>query len=43
MVVAVTANDGDLEKAEAAAWEIVEASVKQFNTAADPPKKGRTK
>jgi CubicO group peptidase (beta-lactamase class C family) len=28
MVVAVTSNDGDIEKAQAAAWEIVKASVK---------------
>ena len=28
MVVAVTSNDGDIEKAEAAAWEIVKTSVK---------------
>ena len=26
MVVAVTSNDGDIEQAEAAAWEIVKAS-----------------
>ena len=32
MVVAVTSNDGDIEKAEAAAWEIDEGScAKQFN------------
>ncbi|WP_339736119.1 serine hydrolase domain-containing protein [uncultured Gimesia sp.] len=31
MVVAVTSNDGDSKKAEAAAWEIVDASVKQSN------------
>jgi CubicO group peptidase (beta-lactamase class C family) len=31
MVVAVTSNDGDREKAEAAAWEVVKSSVKQFN------------
>ena len=36
MVVAVTANDGDFEKAEAAAWEIVKASVKQFSADVDP-------
>ncbi len=36
MVIAVTSNDGDVEQAEAAAWEIVRASVKQFNVAADP-------
>jgi CubicO group peptidase (beta-lactamase class C family) len=35
MVVAVTANDGDIEKAEAAAWEIVKASVKQFRVEVD--------
>jgi len=33
MVVALASNDGDLEQAEAAAWEIVEASVKQFEDA----------
>ena len=31
MVVAVTSNDGDIEKAEAAAWEVVKTSVKQIN------------
>jgi CubicO group peptidase (beta-lactamase class C family) len=31
MVVAVTSNDGDVEKAEAAAWEIVKASVRQIS------------
>ena len=39
MVVAVTANDGDFEKAEAAAWEIVKASVKQFNAEVDPARR----
>ncbi|MEX0678329.1 MAG: serine hydrolase domain-containing protein [Pirellulales bacterium] len=39
MVVAVTSNDGDIEKAEAAAWEIVKASAKQFNVGADPPRR----
>jgi CubicO group peptidase (beta-lactamase class C family) len=39
MVVAVTSNDGDIEKAEAAAWEIVKASEKQFNVGADPPRR----
>ena len=29
MVVAVTSNDGDIEKAEAAAWEIVKASTQR--------------
>ena len=33
MVVAVTSNDGDVSKAEAAAWEVVKA---QFNVGADP-------
>jgi hypothetical protein len=27
MVVAVASNDGDIEKAEAAAWEVVKASA----------------
>ena len=36
MVVAVTSNDGDSEKAEAAAWEIVKTSVKQINVGVDP-------
>jgi CubicO group peptidase (beta-lactamase class C family) len=36
MVVAVTSNDGDIEKAEAAAWDIVKASVKQFTVGSDP-------
>jgi CubicO group peptidase (beta-lactamase class C family) len=36
MVVAVTSNDGDIEKAEAAAWEIVKASVKQINAGVPP-------
>ena len=36
MVVAVTSNDGDFEKAEAAAWEIVKASVKQFSAEVEP-------
>lgn len=35
MVVAVTSNDGDSEQAEAAAWEIVTASAKQFHVASD--------
>jgi CubicO group peptidase (beta-lactamase class C family) len=34
IVVAVTSNDGDFVQAEAAAWEIVEASVKHFSVAA---------
>ncbi|MBA4107813.1 MAG: hypothetical protein C0485_18925 [Pirellula sp.] len=37
MVVAVASNDGDSEQAEAAAWEIVEASVKQFGAADGGP------
>lgn len=36
MVVAITSNDGDSEQAEAAAWEIVKASVKPFNVEGDP-------
>jgi hypothetical protein len=36
MVVAVTSNDGDVEKAEAAAWEIVKTSVKQKSVWVDP-------
>jgi CubicO group peptidase (beta-lactamase class C family) len=39
MVVAVTSNDCDIEKAEAAAWEIVKTSVKQFNVEGDPPRR----
>ncbi len=35
MVVAVTSNDGDIEKAEEAAWEIVKVSAKQFNVEGD--------
>jgi hypothetical protein len=35
MVVAVTANDGDIYSAEAAAWEIIKASVIQFEGDAD--------
>ena len=35
MVVAVTSNDGDIEQAEAAAWEIVKACAKQFNNESD--------
>jgi len=35
MVVAVTSNDGDYGLAEAAAWEIVTASVKQFDVDTD--------
>jgi hypothetical protein len=35
MVVAVTSNDGDLEKAESAAWDVIEASAKQFNVEGD--------
>ncbi len=34
MVVAVTSNDGDFVQAEAAAWEIVKASVKRFSAGA---------
>ena len=39
IVVAVTSNDGDFAQAEAAAWEIVKASVKQFNVGADSPRR----
>ena len=35
MVVAVTSNDGDIEQAESAAWEIVKASANQFNVEGD--------
>jgi len=35
MVVAVASNDGDLDQAESAAWQIVEASAKRFNVADD--------
>ena len=35
VVVAVTSNDGDYKTAEAAAWEVVKASVKQFNIGAE--------
>jgi hypothetical protein len=31
LVVAVVANDGDIAAAEAAAWEIVKASVRRFD------------
>ncbi len=39
MVVAVTSNDGDLDSAEDAAWEVVKASVKRDNVAENYPKK----
>ena len=35
MVVAVTSNDGDFEKAEEAAWEVVRASARQFKDGPD--------
>lgn len=35
MVIAVTSNDGDIEQAETAAWEIVKASLKQANAIAE--------
>ena len=41
MVVAVTSNDGDIEKAEAAAWEIVKTSVKQINVGVAPTFSGK--
>jgi CubicO group peptidase (beta-lactamase class C family) len=37
IVVAVTSNDGDIEKAETAAWEIVKASSEQFGVGVDAP------
>jgi CubicO group peptidase (beta-lactamase class C family) len=37
MVVAVTSNDGDLENAEAAAWEVVKASAKRSKVEAELP------
>jgi len=37
MVVAVTSNDGDFASAEAAAWEVVKASVKQNHVGAELP------
>jgi CubicO group peptidase (beta-lactamase class C family) len=40
MVVAVASNDGDIDKAEAAAWEVVESSAKPFNVGADLPSGG---
>lgn len=49
MVIAVTSNDGDFEKAEAAAWEIVRASTNQFegdgdrSARATPPAEGYPK
>ncbi len=39
MVVAVTANDGDFTTAEAAAWEIVESALNDFESKPDVPKK----
>jgi CubicO group peptidase (beta-lactamase class C family) len=35
MAVAVTSNDGDIVRAESAAWAVVEASVNQFNVEGD--------
>ena len=35
MVVAVTANDGDIKAAESAAWKVVNACAKQFNVEDD--------
>jgi CubicO group peptidase (beta-lactamase class C family) len=35
MVVAVTANDGDIHAAESAAWKVVKASAIQFNVEGD--------
>ena len=42
MVVAITSNDGNSEQAEAAAWKIVEASVKQFD-GAGPAEGGKSR
>lgn len=36
MVVAVTANDGDIKQAEAAAWKVVKASAIQFKAEGKP-------
>jgi CubicO group peptidase (beta-lactamase class C family) len=36
MVIAVTSNDGDIENAEAAAWDVVNASAKEGKVKADP-------
>ena len=35
MVVAVTANDGDIKQAESAAWKVVKAFANQFNVEDD--------
>jgi len=35
MVVAVTANDGDIKQAESAAWKVVNACANQFNVEGD--------
>jgi hypothetical protein len=37
MVVAATSNDGDSDNAEAAAWEIVKASVENLKVEAERP------
>jgi CubicO group peptidase (beta-lactamase class C family) len=42
IVVAVTSNDGDYQKAQEAAWEIVKTSVQQLNAETVSPTKGRT-
>jgi CubicO group peptidase (beta-lactamase class C family) len=36
IVVAVTSNDGDRDQADAAAWDVVKASMKQFSVEAKP-------
>ncbi len=37
VVVAVTSNDGDIQQAEAAAWEIVKTSVKEITSWSGSP------
>jgi CubicO group peptidase (beta-lactamase class C family) len=43
MVVAVTANDGDIKAAESAAWKVVNTRANQFNVEGDATVAGRTK
>jgi hypothetical protein len=40
IVVAVTSNDGDRDQADAAAWDVVKASMKQFSVEAKPQSGG---
>jgi CubicO group peptidase (beta-lactamase class C family) len=42
MTVAVTANDGDIVRAESAAWAVVEASTNQFNAEGDTSPSGKS-